>query len=351
MNGKDLLIGLNYIDRTYIEEAELTAVQSQGKIRTLKRPLLIAAIVAMTLMLVGCAAAVYLLRSQDMAVGTVIKPREIFSNDGTEYLGTEGIPNQVLSVSGIQGTPSYLASQEWFEFLQNYDPDYEIYESVKFSLPVYPKDYDSYRAYTRKMVDKIDELAQKYDLKLVGEKIKIKRANDVWDILGIDGFLQTNSNDLAAPGNGPWVCYENNSFSANFMLKTDGTDGQWPYPMYNCMHFLRKGYFSPFFITLDQTITWNEWNYTTKSGNNVLLLFSDNDIYSWIICDRDDAIIAVQIQSQYEEHLVGKIGKAAVKWHAMTQHQLEQIADSIDFDIQPKIDISNARERNGAAKN
>ena len=59
MNGKELFLGLSYINRKYIEEAEKDTVSSfSGKKRgRLRRPLLIAAVIALTLLLVGCAVA------------------------------------------------------------------------------------------------------------------------------------------------------------------------------------------------------------------------------------------------------------------------------------------------------
>ena len=68
MTGKDLLIALGDVSHKYYEEAENdTIVSSQGH-KTFRRPLLIAAVIALTLLLVGCAV-VYALRLQDMSIG------------------------------------------------------------------------------------------------------------------------------------------------------------------------------------------------------------------------------------------------------------------------------------------
>ncbi|OLA36218.1 MAG: hypothetical protein BHW31_06850 [Firmicutes bacterium CAG:110_56_8] len=57
MNGKELLLGLSYISPKYIEEAKNHSA-SQKRIR-FRKPLLIAAVIALTLLLVGCAVAAY----------------------------------------------------------------------------------------------------------------------------------------------------------------------------------------------------------------------------------------------------------------------------------------------------
>ena len=71
MNGKDLFLGLSYISRKYIEEAEeelLLEKKTSRKMISFRRPLLIAAVLALALLLVGCAV-VYALRLQDMSIG------------------------------------------------------------------------------------------------------------------------------------------------------------------------------------------------------------------------------------------------------------------------------------------
>ena len=61
MNGKELFLGLSYISRTYIDEAERDTVSNHGgreragasTVRGLRRPLLVAALAALLLLLVG----------------------------------------------------------------------------------------------------------------------------------------------------------------------------------------------------------------------------------------------------------------------------------------------------------
>lgn len=57
MNGKDLLIGLGNIGHRYYDEAEYDTIVETRKYRTIRRPLLVAAVIVLTLLLVGCAVA------------------------------------------------------------------------------------------------------------------------------------------------------------------------------------------------------------------------------------------------------------------------------------------------------
>ena len=129
MNGKDICLGLKYVGDDLIELAEYgrcpTVADKEEQKRTarptIRRPLLIAALIAMLLLLVGCAVA-YVLSIQDMKVGEQQEIYQDFSADGREYLGEKTVTQQVLTLAGIKGSPSYQAAQEWFDFKQEYDP-------------------------------------------------------------------------------------------------------------------------------------------------------------------------------------------------------------------------------------
>ena len=55
MNGQEIFLGLSYISRKYIEEAETETVSGgAGKAHRIRRPFLLAAVIALLLLLVGC---------------------------------------------------------------------------------------------------------------------------------------------------------------------------------------------------------------------------------------------------------------------------------------------------------
>lgn len=57
MNGKNLFLGLSYIDRKFIEEAETDTIPA--KRLSIRRPLLVAAMIGLMLLLVGCGIMLY----------------------------------------------------------------------------------------------------------------------------------------------------------------------------------------------------------------------------------------------------------------------------------------------------
>ena len=169
MNGKDLLLDLGYIGDDLIEEAERFRFGAAPR-RGLRRPVLAAALIAATLLLVGCAVA-YALSVGSLRIGERQVTEQRFSADGSEYLGEETVTQQVLTRAGIAGTPEYEAAQEWYQFRQSYDPDWAISQEMGKERPAFPKEYASYDLYTQEMKDKLDEILQKYQLKPVGAGI------------------------------------------------------------------------------------------------------------------------------------------------------------------------------------
>lgn len=60
MNGKDLFLGMNYVNPRFVEEAEtVSELKGEKKILSARRPVLIAAMIGLLLFLVGCGAAIY----------------------------------------------------------------------------------------------------------------------------------------------------------------------------------------------------------------------------------------------------------------------------------------------------
>lgn len=334
MNGTDIFVGLSYIDRELVEEAQLGQFP-KSKIRSLRRPVLIAALIAMLLMLTGCAVA-YVLSVKDMKVGELVGTRPMFSDDQRTYLGETEVPQQVLTLNGLNGTASYQASKEWFEFKQNYDTDHAILNSVWKEWPEYPREYDAYNIYTDEMMEKVDSIAKKYSLNLAGSRTALNQSKvNIYEILGVESLLNKKTDARIALQR--CNVYESGNFYLEFPM-TMG-EGQWAHSMMNCLYFLNKGTFDPNFLSLDVTQDWQEWNYTAKGGSNVLILYPNDDACSYMICDRDDAVLVVRVESSYV--IYSEDGNII---ETMERRDLEEIADAINFQIQPYIDLSSVGE-------
>ncbi len=331
MNGKDIFLGMRYVDTAFIEEAEFgkfpAELKKEAPRKLLRRPLLIAAVIAMMLLLVGCGI-VYVLKMQDLKIGEEMATQQVF-NERQEYVGEETVSQQVLTLSGIQGSPSFQAAKEWYDFKQEYDPDHKIQMSVWDEEQSFPEEYQSYQVYTQEMVDKLDEITGKYGLKLAGKSIRGKTVKCLLDYLGVEDILNADS---GAKMNMELISYyEGGNFSASFGLRMP--EDVWPYEIMGNFNHRRKDCFND--DVYDFTGDWREWNYTTASGQEVLIMRSDDDWRGFYFCDQPDAFISVMIEATREVY--SEIdGVVSVEKEPMSDRQMEQVADAIDFGVKPQ---------------
>ena len=307
MNGEDLFRGLNYVNLNFIDEAEtVTQLKGEKKILSLRRPVLIAAMIAMLLMLVGCAV-VYVLRLQDIKIGD----HTVIHQDVKETNPTE-IQLDVLSLQGIKDSPAYLANQEWLQFTKSYTPEGgEYWNSEEI--------YWAYNVLDQTMVDKLNEICEKYGLKIIGKPWhEHQDCNQFLKLMGIQSLLKNGSTAVLRIPQGRF--FEGGSFTVyGDILLSDGET-----PAYITYQYVCKDVFYDVFAYVNPD-TVIERSYTTTGGTNVLLLEGENS--GIIMADREDCFITIDA--------------------ALTDGiSLDAVADQFDFTIQASaLDASLAAER------
>lgn len=345
MNSKDLIQSLNYVGEDLVNEAEYgrfrSYSQSPAPVRKrLGKPFLIAALIGLMVFLMGCA--VYVLKMQDLHLGQEEITTDVFDDDTMEYLGQETYSQEVFSLAGLEGTTQHQAAKEWYDFKQSYDPDYKILDTVKDNYPEFPAEYGGYGLYTQEMKDKLDEILDKYDLKPMGARLEFRTLRNMLSALGIEKF-QTAENQVTTNVDMGY-CYENGNFglTLNFIwpeAAANEVDATWGNLRWN-----RMDCFSDDLFAIRQTPDWREWNYQTTSGTDVLILRADSDWRGWIICKRNDGILSLQVETRQD--LWSNVdGKTWAEERFLTDGQMEDLADAIDFAIQPKVatreDVAN----------
>ena len=310
MNAMDLIYGLNNVQDSYVASA---GAFRQRKTKHLpKRKLwLIAALIALTLLLVGCAV-VYVLRLQDMA----------FGQETHEVLGS-GVQNRtMLSLQGVKGTPGYQATKEWYEWLQSYDPDDTIYHSPEAFSEDFGDDYYAYSLYTRDMKNKLDEICAKHNLKLLGKMYVDPDEAAACKALGIQGILRPGAQ--AETHFGSVRYYADGSFFVEGCMTLTGSDSVWPYEeivSYSCG---RKDSFNQLYASVGPVGTYEEWTYTTSGGVDVLIVLEQRNEMNqpaFMIADRGDYVFVFSTL-EYDRD-----------W---TKEALEAYAEVFDFTVQPQ---------------
>lgn len=348
MTGEDLLKGLSYINGKLVEEAETGSlsdgkkrVQPMGSRRTLKKGLLIAAVIAVMLLLVGCAV-VYVLHMQDLKVGE--QTGFVYAADGDKITAeTVAVDQQILTLGGAEGSPAYMAAKEWFDFKESYDPDHLI--QVKLAQekqrPEFPEEYDAYNIYTQEMKDKLDEIVEKYDLKLAGTYVESRTFKQLCKAVGMETILSPGCEDFLRVTGGSY--YECGNMDLSFNVSLQGEAGTEPVETWGALYYRRKDCFSEDMCTIGEGLlvgdadSGREWNYTTKTGKSVLIVRSPSDWRAWLFCDGKETFISVMVEARFEGYSDDLDGNLYVDVKEMTDRQLEQLAETIDFTVEPKV--------------
>ena len=310
MNPMDIMKGLNGIKDSFIMDAQ-DFRQGKRKVRHIphKKLWLIAAIIALALLLVGCTV-VYVLRLQDMA----------FGQDTQEVLGSGVQDRTLLSLQGVKGTPGYQATKEWHEWLKTYDPDDRIYHSQEAFSEDFGDDYFAYNLYTREMKDKLDEICDKYQLNLLGKMYVDPDEAAACKALGIQGILRSDAR--AQTNFGSVRYYADGSFTVEgeMTLETQA----WPYEEIVTFSCCRKDSFSDLYGSVGPEGTYEEWTYTTTQGVDVLLVLEQRNAVNqpaFLMADRGEYVFTFHALEYDRE------------W---TREALEAYAEAFDFTIQPQ---------------
>lgn len=347
MSGKDIFLGLKYIGEDLIEEAEYghfpvqekTTAKNEKNRRLIRRPFLVAAIIAMMLLLVGCAV-VYMLSMKEINIGQQQTYQDVFAYDpesgqAVAYLGQETVTEEVLTLAGIKGSRNYQAAQEWFDFKQTYDPNNEIRSSVNGNLPDFPPEYASYNIYTQEMKDKLDEIIEKYDLKLIGSTVPFKTEELTLKALGLENITIPETDAIMELDYAAYQECGNLNMDFNFILP--GTAEE-PELETRChIFYTHKDAFTDDVIALGEIDTWKEWNYTTASGDEVLIFRSPEDWRGYIFCDMPNYTVTLRYTFIDQQYTTDITGKTTHEQEFMTDQQIERLADAIDFSIEPQL--------------
>lgn len=331
MKGKDIFLGLQFIGDDLIQEAEAYTLSPAAKPAPRRRkgryPLLIAALIGLMLLLVGCAI-VYALRMSRVKIGTDTEERDYSEVNGVYVKDPHTVSTTTLSLAGLEGSKTYRACADFYAFKTEYTAQGEEMGKAG-TLP--EGFWESYRD----VLDaKAQELAERYGLKPEGQALDFPTVRKLCDGLGVERFVRD------VPGVSVDVtggrCYENGNFTLSTDIRFPTDQGYEITYTLGQLFWNRQDSFSRGFVTLVDDGTWTERNYTTAAGSQVLLLRSPNQERGYILCDRGEALMTLQLDVNPEFYSeMG--GVVSVERKPMTDRQLELAADAIDFAIQPKI--------------
>lgn len=320
MNGQEIFLGLSYISRKYIEEAETETVSGgRGKAHRIRRPFLLAAVIALLLLLVGCAA-VYVLKMEHVKISSGTDQRDYSLVDGVYVKDPHTVDTTTLSMAGLKGSNAYMACADF------YACETELRASASAS--------GDWTGYDDAINAKAQELAEQYGLKPEGQPLTFRTTRNLCDALGVERFVR-NSQDVSIDVD-QGFCRDSGNFFVLLRFAFPEDQGYEVTYTSGALYWNRQDTFSREYFTLEDRGDWVERNYTTSAGNTVLILTSPSQERGYIICDRGDALMTVWLDVN-PELLSEDAGVVSAEYLHMTDAQLNMVADALDFAIQPNV--------------
>ena len=320
MNGQEIFLGLSYISRKYIEEAETETVSGdRGKAHRIRRPFLLAAVIALLLLLVGCAA-VYVLKMEHVKISSGTDQRDYSLVDGVYVKDPHTVDTTTLSMAGLKGSNAYKACADIYAY------ETELRASASAS--------GDWTGYDDAINAKAQELAEQYGLKPEGQPLTFRTTRNLCDALGVERFVR-NSQDVSIDVD-QGFCRDSGNFFVLLRFAFPEDQGYEVTYTSGALYWNRQDTFSRDYFTLEDRGDWVERNYTTSAGNTVLILTSPSQERGYIICDRGDALMTVWLDVN-PELLSEDAGVVSAEYLHMTDKQLDIVADALDFAIQPNV--------------
>ena len=320
MNGQEIFLGLSYISRKYIEEAETETVSGgAGKTHRIRRPFLLAAVIALLLLLVGCAA-VYVLKMEHVKISSGTDQRDYSLVDGVYVKDPHTVDTTTLSMAGLKGSNAYKACADFYAY------ETELRASASAS--------GDWTGYDDAINAKAQELAEQYGLKPEGQPLTFRTTRNLCDALGVERFVR-NSQDVSIDVD-QGFCRDSGNFFVLLRFAFPEDQGYEVTYTSGALYWNRQDTFSREYFTLEDRGDWVERNYTTSAGNTVLILTSPSQERGYIICDRGDALMTVWLDVN-PELLSEDAGVVSAEYLHMTDKQLDIVADALDFAIQPNV--------------
>lgn len=213
-----------------------------------------------------------------------------------------------ISLSGYLDTPEGKATAEWQAFLESYDVEAAAREADRTGTV--PEGYGLYQAYNGEMTNKVDEIVEKYGLRLHTALFDVYEAPEIWDT-------------VAAAFQGHEV------YSAYFY--EDGTlhyDGAYRLPDYGQVdyQFSRyvRGTFNEVILNVGDMSAYEEWTYESACGRQVTLALGPDK--ALVLAELPDSVVSLNVLAGTETDLDDVFSSGP-----FSAENLEALADSFDF--------------------
>ena len=262
-----------------------------------------------------------------------------------------------FSLQGAVTSPEFLASYEWKEYLQSevYDPDGSILDKVEAELRKHPdfdkedengnpiiltyegipynKDY-LYSCYTTEMCEKLDEICEKYSLKLVNqiylyysESSKLAdeteiTTEDLLKMANCSQFIRESNDEFTHIVDSGYI-YDDGSFHLEGTARLKSDEATWKKDISYQMIRTMKGTLYPTgSLCIGDGESYEQWNYTTSNGIPLLLARSEKTLKEYVIANLNDSYVVINVCDNRN---------CSENYAQKTKRDLELFAETFDF--------------------
>lgn len=312
MNGENIYNGITEIDEKYIELAEKYRFSS-GPRQTSRRVGFIIAAAALMAALTAIAYA----SGWFGLLGVYIS---------TQMVGPAGSEHEadIISLQGSTESPEFMATQEWEQFLSEYDKDGAIIAQIGNSPTGFEEKYNAYLCYTQEMADMIDSICDKYGLGLIGNPTFTDTDEELFRLAGTGQFYRAHGEGYNNSVDKCNYVMDDGSFLVSGTARLSG--GTWPYDI--SYQFVRcvKGSFNPWTLNVGNIEDYEQWSYVTENGTELLLAQGpDKEL---IFVNLENSFVVVNLLDAY----IGDIHQGELH---KSREDLEAFADIFDFSAIP----------------
>lgn len=232
--------------------------------------------------------------------------------DGTETVVT--VPTGTISLQGYSETPEKQAAEEWQAFLNHYDPDGTILNSIGNNPTGLEEEYLFYQVYTREMADRLEEILEKYSLKK-----HILMLDDLYTNEAL--YAQVGGDFLGENQAYSTYMYEDGTFKFDGEIDLQGY-GTLDYQFMRCV----RGSLTDVMLNVGDVGAYREWVYSTGCGIPVTLALGTDK--ALVIADLPDSFVTINVLAGTEtsEYDIFSSGPFMAE-------DLERFADSFDFSV------------------
>ena len=328
-----------------VEKGDFTTEKCRGRKYMSKKKLITltaAAVMLAGLAITASASDFFGLKSilVDDEIHPVVEKEYVYENaEGQEQMGKEKEAVNMVA-HALAGSNEYKAAQEWSSyFLESMGSEEELQavgEVSKNGLPEELEKYSAYHAISQKTADKIDEITEKYDLKLLSEPETTENYEEIMDRTGISDFILDKEHLIWAYAR----TFPEGNFNGDSSVKLEENQPENRYV--GGMSVNRNGVFGDLVLNMGDLSEYEEWEYTNGNGDNVELMINHITKHSYIFYSGTQNFVLVNMLDVWDENvymdteggyvnvLTNEPAEGPV---SLSKEQLQNLADMIDFSV------------------